>query len=250
MRARLQGPTLCMVGEVVGLATVTRSLNFALCQESDSDKKYCGINTTIRAGMRSFVLSLAATLAFAGAAFAQTTPARSNLPEVLRGTSNKPAAETSRPRAPPSRPPRRRRLPARWCNGPAARSGPRRETLRGSRYGGFAPAPAAATAAARYHQPAQPQPGERQLRRSADRHLLVGRRLSPRRARQAQPLPARHAGQCPDRDGSAAVRRAVAHHADHGLRRLHRGAVGLPLAHEPMPGWPASAAAWRATAST
>ena len=45
--------------------------------------------------MRSFVLSLAATLAFAGAAFAQTTSARSNLPEVLRGTSNKPGAEPS-----------------------------------------------------------------------------------------------------------------------------------------------------------
>ena len=52
--------------------------------------------------MRNFVLSLAATLAFAGAGFAQTTSAGSNLPEVLRGTSNKPAAEPTTTAAKPA----------------------------------------------------------------------------------------------------------------------------------------------------
>ncbi len=100
------------------------------------------------------------------------------------------------------------------------------------------------------HQPAHAQPGQLQHPRKAHRHLLVGRRLSPQGARPAQPLPARHARQRADGDGSAAVRRAVAHRPHRRLRRLDRGAVGLSLARDQAPGWPASAAAWRATAST
>ena len=42
--------------------------------------------------MRHFLLSLAATLVFAGGAVAQTNSAGSNLPHVLRGTSKNPAA--------------------------------------------------------------------------------------------------------------------------------------------------------------
>ncbi len=85
--------------------------------------------------MRSFVLSLAATLAFAGVAFAQA-------PEVLRGAST-----TIQKKAAPAKPccgaaygrrTARRRTPTKQ---------PRRrvvtpQSLRGSRYGGFAPAPA------------------------------------------------------------------------------------------------------------
>jgi len=89
--------------------------------------------------MRSFVLSLAATLAFAGGAFAQTTSARSNLPEVLRGTSNNPGAEpstktTAKPTA------QKASVAHSVARPPAKRTTP--QTLRASRYGGFAPAPA------------------------------------------------------------------------------------------------------------
>jgi uncharacterized protein YcbK (DUF882 family) len=89
--------------------------------------------------MRNFVLSLAATLVLSSGAFAQTTSARSNLPEVLRGTSNNPGAEPSTKNSKPvaqkasvahsvvQRPPAKRTTP---------------QTLRASGYGGFAPAPA------------------------------------------------------------------------------------------------------------
>ena len=90
--------------------------------------------------MRNFVLSLAATLVFSGAAFAQTTSARSNLPEVLRGTSNKPGAEPSTKST--TKPAAQRASVAHSVvqRPPAKRTTP--ETLRASRYGGFAPAPA------------------------------------------------------------------------------------------------------------
>jgi uncharacterized protein YcbK (DUF882 family) len=101
--------------------------------------------------MRSFALTLAATLAFAGTSFAQT--------QVLRGTSAdpeaaKPAAATS-PNAPKVVRPQVQRAAASQSAQPkltpqaqqrAAQAQQRTtkpENLRGSRYGGFAPAPSA-----------------------------------------------------------------------------------------------------------
>ncbi len=78
--------------------------------------------------MRSLVLSLAATLACAGAAFAQT-------PEVLRGTSTtvqKKAAPTA-----PAKP-----VVHKAAAAPSHTKVVTPQSLRGSRYGGFAPAPA------------------------------------------------------------------------------------------------------------
>ena len=49
------------------------------------------------AGMRSFVLSLAAMLAFAGTSAAQTNPAGSVTPQVLRGTSADPETKKKPP---------------------------------------------------------------------------------------------------------------------------------------------------------
>jgi uncharacterized protein YcbK (DUF882 family) len=77
--------------------------------------------------MRSLVLSLAATLACAGAAFAQT-------PEVLRGTSTiaqKKAAPTA-----PAKP-----VAHKVAAAPTRTKVVTPQSLRGSRYGGFAPAP-------------------------------------------------------------------------------------------------------------
>jgi len=78
--------------------------------------------------MRSFVVSMAATLLFTGASFAQTTSTGSSQTEVLRGTSSKSATnKTATPQktaAQTSRPPKQATTP---------------QTLRGSRYGGFAP---------------------------------------------------------------------------------------------------------------
>jgi uncharacterized protein YcbK (DUF882 family) len=90
--------------------------------------------------MRSFVLSLAATLAFAGGAFAQTTSARSNLPEVLRGTSNNPGAEPSTKNT--AKPAAQKASVAHSVQRPPAAKRTTPQTLRASRYGGFAPAPA------------------------------------------------------------------------------------------------------------
>jgi uncharacterized protein YcbK (DUF882 family) len=79
--------------------------------------------------MRTFVLSLAVTLAFAGAALAQA-------PEVLRGSpsSNTPQKKTTTTAAKPA-----------VHKTAAAQTQVKRpvtpQTLRGSRYGGFAPAP-------------------------------------------------------------------------------------------------------------
>jgi len=67
--------------------------------------------------MRSFVMSLAIVLAFAGASFAQT-------PEVLRGTSSDPKKVQAKPAI-------------HKTTGPTTP-----QALRGSRYGGFAPGPA------------------------------------------------------------------------------------------------------------
>jgi len=84
--------------------------------------------------MRSLVLSLAATLTFAGAAFAQE-------PEVLRGSSSSTTQKktTTTPAAKPA--------VHKVAAAPAAAASSHvkhpvtPQTLRGSRYGGFAPAP-------------------------------------------------------------------------------------------------------------
>ena len=78
--------------------------------------------------MRSLVLSLAATLACAGAAFAQT-------PEVLRGTSTTAPKKTA-PTA-PAKPVVHKVAAAPTSQTKVVTP----QSLRGSRYGGFAPAP-------------------------------------------------------------------------------------------------------------
>ncbi len=78
--------------------------------------------------MRSLVLSLAATLACAGAAFAQT-------PEVLRGTSTTVQKKAAPPA--PAKP-----VVHKAAAAPSHTKVVTPQSLRGSRYGGFAPAPA------------------------------------------------------------------------------------------------------------
>jgi uncharacterized protein YcbK (DUF882 family) len=75
--------------------------------------------------MRSFVLGLAATLAFAGVAFAQA-------PEVLRGTSSATIQKKKTATKPA----------VQHAAAPAHTKTVTPQSLRGSRYGGFAPAPA------------------------------------------------------------------------------------------------------------
>ena len=84
--------------------------------------------------MRSFVLSLAATAAFAGPSFAQSNTAGTATPQVIRGSSANPAVKKT---AAVANQPAVVRPPAR----PAQQRATKPETLRGSRYGGFAPAP-------------------------------------------------------------------------------------------------------------
>jgi uncharacterized protein YcbK (DUF882 family) len=97
--------------------------------------------------MRSIVLGLAVTVAFAGTSSAQTNSARSITPEVVRGassdspTSKKPAAKraakaaTVQKAAAASGPTVKRGQPS---TTPTKRTTP--QQLRGARYGGFAPA--------------------------------------------------------------------------------------------------------------
>ncbi|MPZ30098.1 MAG: DUF882 domain-containing protein [Rhodospirillales bacterium] len=85
--------------------------------------------------MRSFVLGLAATLVFAGPSFAQSTTTGKATPQVVRGSSAKHPVKKAPVAA--NRPNVVR---------PSARAAKQKrttkpETLRGSRYGGFAPAP-------------------------------------------------------------------------------------------------------------
>jgi len=87
--------------------------------------------------MRSFVLSLTITLALAGPSFAQTTTTGTASPEVIRGSS---AKHTVKKTPIAANQPNVVRPPA----GAAAQHQQRTtkpETLRGARYGGFAPAP-------------------------------------------------------------------------------------------------------------
>src|SRR5713101_4296346 len=72
--------------------------------------------------MRSFVMSMAIVLAFAGPSFAQT-------PDVLRGTSSVPKTVQAKPAV------------QKTAQAAQMKSPTTPQTLRGSRYGGFAPAP-------------------------------------------------------------------------------------------------------------
>ena len=124
--------------------------------------------------MRSFVLSLVAMLAFAGVGAAQTThPAGSKLPEVLRGAS----AEQTTKKQPAAKAVVQKASVARSAQRPAAAKHTTPQTLRGSRYGGFAPA-----------VPLPPPVLDTTSPRSLA--LCVGGRLPQRRARQAEPLTA------------------------------------------------------------
>jgi uncharacterized protein YcbK (DUF882 family) len=101
--------------------------------------------------MRSFVLSLTVTLAFAGTSYAQTNSAGSITPQVLRGTSadpaaNKKATTPAGAKAPNVVRPQAQRAAASRSAAPQrvtpqSQRATKPETLRGSRYGGFAPVP-------------------------------------------------------------------------------------------------------------
>ena len=87
-------------------------------------------------GMRSFVLSLAVLLSVTGPGFAQSNTAGTATPQVIRGSSANPAVKKTAAVASQS------------ANQPSVVRPPAQqqrttkpETLRGSRYGGFAPAP-------------------------------------------------------------------------------------------------------------
>jgi uncharacterized protein YcbK (DUF882 family) len=91
--------------------------------------------------MRSLVLSVTATLAFAGAAFGQTNHTGANIPEVLRGKSAEPT--TNNKKTAPTKPAVHKVAATQATQRPAAQhSTPQRVTpqsLRAPRYGGFAP---------------------------------------------------------------------------------------------------------------
>lgn len=96
-------------------------------------------------GMRLFVLSLVAVLAFAGASAAQTNPAGSITPEVLRGTSAGFAAKKKPPGAKTAVPPKKVTVQKAASTRPVVKRGTQKRTttpqqLRAARYGGFAPA--------------------------------------------------------------------------------------------------------------
>jgi uncharacterized protein YcbK (DUF882 family) len=86
--------------------------------------------------MRSFALSLAATLVFSGVSFAQTTSTGSSQTEVLRGASTDPAKKSA-PAKPATVQKAAAAQPARQPQSTKQPTTP--QTLRGSRYGGFAP---------------------------------------------------------------------------------------------------------------
>jgi uncharacterized protein YcbK (DUF882 family) len=87
--------------------------------------------------MRSFVLSVGATLAFAGVSFAQTTSTGSSQTEIIRGASADPAtkkATSAKPAAVQKTAAVQTARPAQATKRPTTP-----QVLRGSRYGGFAP---------------------------------------------------------------------------------------------------------------
>ena len=91
-------------------------------------------------GMRSFVLSLVAVVAVTGPSFAQSSTAGTATPQVIRGSSANPAVKkTAAVASQPTNQPNVVRPPARQT--PQQQRATTPENLRGSRYGGFAPAP-------------------------------------------------------------------------------------------------------------
>ena len=94
--------------------------------------------------MRSFVLGLVATLAFAGTSSAQTNSARSVKPEILRSTSSSAAQKQSTKTAakPVTRPATVQKVAAQRPGTVAQRTVTKQtspQQLRAARYGGFAP---------------------------------------------------------------------------------------------------------------
>ncbi|MBN9090253.1 MAG: DUF882 domain-containing protein [Reyranella sp.] len=85
--------------------------------------------------MRSLVLSLAATLAFAGAALAQA-------PEVMRGSTSSTTQKKITTATTPAKPAVQKTAAAQSSSSAHVKHPVTPQTLRGSRYGGFAPAPA------------------------------------------------------------------------------------------------------------
>jgi uncharacterized protein YcbK (DUF882 family) len=86
-------------------------------------------------GMRSFLVGLAASLMFASASFAQA-------PQVLRGTSNPSATNSSTQKKPPAKPAVQKTAQAAHSHSATAtKRTVTPQNLRGTRYGGFAPAP-------------------------------------------------------------------------------------------------------------
>ena len=85
--------------------------------------------------MRSLVLSLAATLAFAGAALAQA-------PEVMRGSTAHSTQKKTTTTTTPAKPAVHKTAAAQSSSAAHVKHPVTPQTLRGSRYGGFAPAPA------------------------------------------------------------------------------------------------------------
>lgn len=99
--------------------------------------------------MRLYVMSVAALLAIAGTAAAQTNPARSVTPEVLRGTTADPATKKTPPGAKAPAPAKSTAVQKTAAAAPAAKPAAQQrptaqrttpQTLRAARYGGFAPA--------------------------------------------------------------------------------------------------------------
>ena len=88
-------------------------------------------------GMRSFVLSLAVGLTVAGPSFAQSNTTGTATPQVIRGSS---ASSAVKKTAAAANQPNVVRPPARQGQQQQQRT-TKPENLRGSRYGGFAPAP-------------------------------------------------------------------------------------------------------------
>ena len=87
--------------------------------------------------MRSFALSVAATLVLSGASFAQTTSSGASQTEVLRGASADPASKKATPGKPATVQKAAAAQPARPAQPAKQPTTP--QALRGSRYGGFAP---------------------------------------------------------------------------------------------------------------
>jgi uncharacterized protein YcbK (DUF882 family) len=90
--------------------------------------------------MRSFALSAAFLLAFAGAALAQTTATGQSETDVVRGAPAPDAPAQPTVKKPPAKPVVHKVAAVQVVHPPAAKTAVTPQALRGSRYGGFAPA--------------------------------------------------------------------------------------------------------------